>query len=124
MDDYPNGSLNPSIPLLLTLGVAAGSDHGTELDAALKEYGVLVRSEVAPLDTEQALGLLRYIQEHDASRLAKTGPDGTTSTRYRFRVRTAERVRKAVPPSVSPCCLVLIGASLVSAATSPTCAPS
>ncbi|KAK0617102.1 Gryzun, putative trafficking through golgi-domain-containing protein [Immersiella caudata] len=91
MDGYPKGSLDPSIPLLLTLGVAAGSDHGTELDAALKEYGVLIRSEVAPLDTEQALGLLRYIQEHDASRRVKSGPDGTTNPRYRFRVRTAER---------------------------------
>jgi len=94
MDEYPKGSLDSSIPLLLTLGVGAGSDHGTELDATLKEQGVLIRSAVSPLVTEQALGLLRYIQEHDASRLPGTGREAAAGARYRFRVRTAERVRR------------------------------
>ncbi|KAK0641083.1 Gryzun, putative trafficking through golgi-domain-containing protein [Cercophora newfieldiana] len=91
MDEYPKGSLDPSIPLLLTLGVAGGSDHGIELDTALREQGVLIRSEAAPLDSEQALGLLRYIQDHDLSRLPPTSPEPIAALRYRFRVRTAER---------------------------------
>ncbi|KAK3349972.1 Gryzun, putative trafficking through golgi-domain-containing protein [Lasiosphaeria hispida] len=90
MDEYPAGSLDQSIPLLLTLGVSASSaPHGTELSAALKEQAVLIRSDLDPLDTEDALALLRYIQERDASQLPCNGRD--TTRRYRFRVRTAER---------------------------------
>jgi len=111
MDDYPKGSLDPGIPLLLTLGVAAGSGSGAgagsnqshgagldELDASLKEQAVLIRSEIEPLDTEQALALLRYIQEHDAARLPWKGretPAGGGGLRYRFRVNSAERVRRS-----------------------------
>src|SRR4051794_12774397 len=93
MDEYPKGSLDASIPLLLALGVAAAADHGAELGAALKEQAVLIRSEVSPLKSEQARGLLRYIQEHDATRLPGGRRDTATGARYRFRVRTAERVR-------------------------------
>ncbi|KAK0707487.1 Gryzun, putative trafficking through golgi-domain-containing protein [Lasiosphaeris hirsuta] len=90
MDEYPAGSLDQSIPLLLTLGVSASSaPHGTELSAALKEQAVLVRSDLEPLDTEDALALLRYIQKRDASQLPCNGHD--IGRRYRFRVRTAER---------------------------------
>jgi len=108
MDDYPQGSLDPAIPLLLTLGVAAGSgsdqrnqSHGAGLDgldASLKEQAVLIRSGIEPLDTEQALALLRYIQEHDAARLPWKGretPLGGGGLRYRFRVSSAERVRSS-----------------------------
>ncbi|KAK3316352.1 Gryzun, putative trafficking through golgi-domain-containing protein [Apodospora peruviana] len=96
MDEYPAGSLDHSIPFLLTLGVAAGASDasGATYDSALsplllKEQAILIRSEAPALDNDQAHALLRYIQEHDASDLPCNSRE--TSRRYRFRVRTAER---------------------------------
>ena len=97
MDEYPPGSLDPSIPFLLTLGIAGSSDYGAELSPQLKEQGILIRSNLPALKTEQALALLRYIREHDASRLPWNGRDSVKGVRHRFRVRAAERVRSAYP---------------------------
>ncbi|KAK5661982.1 hypothetical protein OQA88_10093 [Cercophora sp. LCS_1] len=101
MDEYPAGSLDPSIPLLLTLGVSGSSGDGSGLSAALKEHGVLIRSEIEPLDSEQALALLSYIQEHDASHLAWNKQESPANTRYRFRVKAAERAL-LLPPRRAP----------------------
>ena len=102
MDEYPAGSLDHSVPFLLTLGVSARTSHGAQLSAALKEQAVLVRSDLAPLDTDQALALLRYIQARDASQLPCSGRE--TARRYRFRVKTAERVRRRELSSVRARC--------------------
>lgn len=97
MDEYPAGSLDPSIPFLLTLGVAGSSDHGAELSPQLKEQAFLLRSSLPPLETERALSLLRYIRAHDASRLPWNGREGVKGVRHRFRIRTAARVRSSSP---------------------------
>ncbi|KAK1759637.1 trafficking protein particle complex subunit 11 [Echria macrotheca] len=108
MDEYPSGSLDPSIPLLVTLGVSGVSTHGKELSAALRDQAVLVRSAAAALDSEQAIGLRRFIQDHDASKLPWTGREPPSGTRYRFRVRSAERLmllpprRATLPDGIDP----------------------
>jgi hypothetical protein len=79
---------------LLTFGVSAGpsSKHAVELKAELKDQAVLIRSDLPTLDSEPALTLLRYIQDRDASQLPCNGRD--MSRRYRFRVKSTERVRR------------------------------
>ena len=94
MDDYPAGSLDHSIPFLLTLGVSNGAFSATydsALSPILKEQAILIRSELPTLDDEQAHALLQYIQDRDASNLPCNAKEA--AKRYRFRVRTAERVR-------------------------------
>lgn len=97
MDEYPAGSLDPSIPFLLTVGVAGPSDHGAELSPQLKEQGFLLRSDLPPLETERALFFLRYLRAHDASRLPWNGRDIVKGVRHRFRIRAAARVRRSSP---------------------------
>jgi len=94
MEAYPVGSLDPSIPLVVALGVSGAMRDGPELfkDAGLKKQGHLIRSDVAPIDSEQAVKLLRYLQEHDASNLSWAAQDPPTGIRYKFCFRTAERV--------------------------------
>ncbi|KAL2133719.1 hypothetical protein VTI74DRAFT_1845 [Chaetomium olivicolor] len=90
MDEYPPGSLDHSVPFLLTLGTRTGTTYDPGLGAALKEQAVLVRSDLPPLDSDQAHALLRYIQDRDASQLPCNGREENTR-KYRFRIRTAER---------------------------------
>ncbi len=114
MDEYPAGSLDHSVPFLLTLGTRAPLADSTDstdsngtswaydagLSAALKDQAVLIRSELPPLESDQALALLRYIQERDASQVPCNSRE-TAARKYRFRTRTAERVR-AHPHASSP----------------------
>ncbi|KAK3381568.1 Gryzun, putative trafficking through golgi-domain-containing protein [Podospora didyma] len=89
MDEYPTGSLDQNIPLLLTLGTSARSTYDPKLSPALKDQAILIRSELPALDTVQAHALLSYVENRDASFLPANGRDG--ARRYRFRVKTAER---------------------------------
>lgn len=91
MDDYPAESMDHSVPFLLTLGTRTGASYDTGLSAALKEHAVLIRSDLPALESDQAQALLRYIQDRDASNLPCNGRD-VAARKYRFRVRTAERV--------------------------------
>jgi hypothetical protein len=91
MDEYPPGSLDHSVPFLLTLGTRTGSPYDPGFSAALKEQAVLIRSDLPPLESDQARALLRYIQERDASQLPCNGRE-MAARKYRFRVKTAERV--------------------------------
>ena len=90
MDDYPAGSLDHSVPFLLALGTSATATYDSGLNATLKEQAILIRSELPPLDTDQAHALLRYIQSRDATNLPCNARDAPT--KHRFRVKTAERV--------------------------------
>ncbi len=92
MDDYPAGSLDHSVPFLLTLGTRTGTAYDSGLGAALKEQAVLIRSDLPALESDQALALLRYIQDSDASELP-CNSRAASARKYRFRVKTAERVR-------------------------------
>lgn len=91
MDEYPAGSLDHSVPFLLTLGTRSETAYESGLSAAFKEQAILIRSELAPLESDQARALLQYIQDRDASRLPCNARDAS-GRKYRFRVKTAERV--------------------------------
>lgn len=91
MDEYPPCSLDHSIPSLVVLGIATPSSE-SRLSAAFKEQATLVRSDLPPVESNQGHALLKFIQHRDASSLPCTGRDVGTK-KYRFRVRTAERVR-------------------------------
>ncbi|KAK4158388.1 trafficking protein particle complex subunit 11 [Chaetomidium leptoderma] len=113
MDEYPAGSLDHSVPFLLTLGTKTGTTYDSGLSAVLKEQGVLIRSDLQPLESDQAHALLRYIQDRDACQLSCNARD-MAARKYRFRIKTAERSlllppRRArlpegieVPPSPQP----------------------
>lgn len=93
MDDYPRGSLDHNIPFLLTLGVSppnSSSAHNPGLGKTLKDQAIEVRSDLPPLDLPPAQALLHYIQERDASTLPCIAYEH--QLRYRFRVKSAERV--------------------------------
>lgn len=92
MDDFPLASLDHSIPLLVTLGIPSNeSPYNTALEPTLKSQAILVRSDEAPLASEQAKALLGYILDRDASDLPWNGLHDALS-KYKFRVRTAGRV--------------------------------
>jgi hypothetical protein len=105
MDDYPAGSLDHSIPFLLTLGTRTATKYDSGLSAAFKEQAVLIRSELAPLESDQAHALLRYIQDRDATQLSCNARD-MAARKYRFRVKTAERVRAQRKTPICDCTLL------------------
>ncbi|KAL2266132.1 hypothetical protein VTJ83DRAFT_5484 [Remersonia thermophila] len=94
MDEYPEGSLDNSIPFLLTFGTRTTTEESDSpaatLSHALKDEAILIRSELEPLDSDQARAVLRYIKDRDASNLPCSARD-SVPRRYRFRVRSAER---------------------------------
>ena len=92
MDEYPPGSLDHNVPLLVVSGLTTAPTKPLVTDPELKEQGILIRSEVSPLDTPEADIILRYIQERDASDLP-WNPRGT-SRKYRFKVKTIGRVSR------------------------------
>jgi hypothetical protein len=92
MDEYPVGSLDHSVPFLVTLGTRTGSPYDSGLGAALKDQAVLIRSDLPALESDQARALLRYIQDSDASQLP-CNSHAASARKYRFRIKTAERVR-------------------------------
>ncbi|KAK4126992.1 hypothetical protein N657DRAFT_611212 [Parathielavia appendiculata] len=100
MNEYPSGSLDHSVPFLLTLGTRTGSAYDFGLSAALKEQAVLIRSDLPPLESDQARALLRYIQDRDASQLPCNARE-MAARKYRFRVKAVER-SLLLPPRHAP----------------------
>lgn len=90
MDDYPPGSLDHNVPLLVISGLATGPTKPLLTNPDLKEQSTLIRSELSPVDNREAKTILRYIQERDASSLP-WNPQGNPK-KYRFRVKTIGRV--------------------------------
>ncbi|KAK4190795.1 Gryzun, putative trafficking through golgi-domain-containing protein [Podospora australis] len=89
MDEYPAGSLDLNVPFLLALGTAGAATYDSGLTGPLKEQASLIRSELPAIDTDQALALLRYLQDRDASKLPCNGR--SAPKKHRFRIKTAER---------------------------------
>jgi hypothetical protein len=90
MDDYPAGSLDHNLPLLVVSGLSTGPTKPLLTDPDLKEQSVLIRSELPPVESREAKAILHYIQEADASDLPWNGQD--TSRKYKFKVKTLGRV--------------------------------
>ncbi|KAJ8123066.1 hypothetical protein ONZ43_g892 [Nemania bipapillata] len=89
MDEYPPGSLDHNVPFLAVSGLGTNPTKPLLTDPELREQGILVRSELPPVDTREARVILRCIQEADAASLPWKSQD--SSKRYRFRIRTIGR---------------------------------
>ncbi|KAI0174181.1 Gryzun, putative trafficking through golgi-domain-containing protein [Pestalotiopsis sp. NC0098] len=89
MDDYPAGSLDHNLPLLVVSGLSTGPTKPLLTDPDLKEQSVLIRSELPPVESREAKAILHHIQEADATDLPWNGQD--TSQKYKFKVKTIGR---------------------------------
>ncbi|KAI0169067.1 Gryzun, putative trafficking through golgi-domain-containing protein [Hypoxylon sp. FL1284] len=89
MDGYPAGSLDHNVPFLAVSGLSTAPTRLLLTDPVLREQGVLVRSEIPPIDTHEARVILRYIQETDATNLPWHSRDN--AKRYKFRIKTIGR---------------------------------
>lgn len=93
MDEFPRSSLDHNIPLLVTLGIPSDkSPYDAALEPTLRDQATLIRSDEAPLQSDQARALLSYILDRDASDLTWNAMQDAVS-KYKFKVRTAARVR-------------------------------
>lgn len=90
MDDYPAGSLDHNAPLLVVSGLGTGATKPLLVDPDLKEHGILIRSELPPIDGREAKAILHYIQEADATNWPWNTSENTK--KYRFKIKTIGRV--------------------------------
>lgn len=85
MDGYAPAYVAHNIPYLVVSGLGV---HAKE--AARKDGGVRISSEIPPLESEDANALLKYFKDSDGTNLAWNGREH--SGRNRFRVKTIGRV--------------------------------
>lgn len=89
MDGYPVGSLGHNVPFL----VAAGLDSTTNelpLDGELKEQGILLRSELPPLEGREVEVLEQHFRDIDRKGNSWKGVE--RGEPYRFRIKSVGRV--------------------------------
>ncbi|KAI0377052.1 Gryzun, putative trafficking through golgi-domain-containing protein [Hypomontagnella monticulosa] len=89
MDGYPAGSLDHNVPFLVVSGLSTAPTKSALTDPGLREQGILVRSELPPIESREAKTILRCIQEKDASDLPWHARD--TSRKYKFKIKTIGR---------------------------------
>lgn len=90
MDDYPAGSLDHNLPLLVVSGLSTGPTKPLLTDPDLREQSILIRSELPPVDSREAKAILHYIQEADATGLPWNAQD--SPAKYKFKVKAIGRV--------------------------------
>lgn len=87
MDGYPAGSLDHNVPLLVASGL---NSKVPELQLESKPKGILLKSELPPLNIKEADMLAQYFEEVDAQ-----GSSWTSVSRdelFRFRIKAVGRV--------------------------------
>ncbi|KAI1827267.1 Gryzun, putative trafficking through golgi-domain-containing protein [Xylaria intraflava] len=89
MDGYPLGSLDHNVPFLAISGLSASPTKPLLADPELRERGVLVRSELPPVDSREARVILRFIQDADSTNLPWHLRDNPK--RYRFKIKVIGR---------------------------------
>lgn len=90
MDEYPSCSLDYCIPLAVIFGLPSKLTQATDLDAEYKEGAILIRSELPPVEEDQATPFLQHLKAADASGLSWNGRD--TGCKHKFRFRTTGSV--------------------------------
>lgn len=86
MDGYAPAFVAHNLPLLVVSGLGPSSREGRTVD------GSKITSEIPPVESEDALALLKHFKEGDASNLAWNAREH--SGRNKFRVKTVGRVAK------------------------------
>lgn len=90
MDGYAPAYIAHNIPLLVVSGL--GTDP-SPTNARLKEGGVIITSDIAPLESEDAQILLKHFKENDAEGLPWNASEH--NEKNKFRVKVIGRVVKA-----------------------------
>jgi len=88
MDGYAPAFVAHNIPYIVVSGLGV---HAKE--AARKDGGVRISSEIPPLESDDALALLKHFKDSDGTSLAWNGREHIG--RNKFRVKTIGRV---LPP--------------------------
>ncbi|KAF5005871.1 hypothetical protein FDECE_7709 [Fusarium decemcellulare] len=105
MDGYPTGSLDHNVPFLVAAGLNSETNE-LPLSAELKDQGILLRSELPPIEGKEAEVLEQYMKDVDAS--AKSWSAFEREEPYRFRIRATGRSfllpprRARLPEGVEP----------------------
>ncbi|PNY23345.1 Uncharacterized protein TCAP_06725 [Tolypocladium capitatum] len=89
MDGYPAGSLDRNVPFLVASGLNSKVPE-LQLQDELKDQGILLKSELPPLESKEAGVLEEYLEEIDAQGVSSTGV--SRDEPYRFRIKTVGRV--------------------------------
>ncbi|KAG5984271.1 hypothetical protein E4U55_005429 [Claviceps digitariae] len=88
MDGYPKDSLDHNVPFLVASGLNDAEPH-LDLEGELSSQGLLVKSDLPPLDTRESQLLEKYFEEIDLR-----GRSWTVVPRdepYRLRIKTVGR---------------------------------
>ncbi|KAH8666677.1 Gryzun, putative trafficking through golgi-domain-containing protein [Xylariales sp. PMI_506] len=99
MDEYPTGSLDHNVPLLVVSGLTNIPPKPLLTDPAFKEESVAIRSELSPVDGREAKAILHHIQASDATDLPWN--TGDAERKHRFKVRAVGR-EFLLPPRRAP----------------------
>jgi hypothetical protein len=89
MDGYAPAYVAHNLPLLIVSGLGADP---SPTNARLKEGGVIITSDIAPLESEDAKALLEHFKDNDAESLPWNGYEH--SEKNKFRVKIIGRVAK------------------------------
>ncbi|KAG6036822.1 hypothetical protein E4U41_005478 [Claviceps citrina] len=88
MDGYPQASLDHNVPFLVASGLNATEPH-LDLEGELGSQGLLVKSDLPPLDTRESQFLEKYFGEIDSRGCSWAVVPRTEP--YRLRIKTVGR---------------------------------
>lgn len=90
MEGYPTGSLDHNVPFLVASGLNVAANE-LPLDAELRDQGILLRSDLPPLETREAGVLEQHFRDIDSHGRSWRGVE--RDELYRFRIKAVGRVR-------------------------------
>ena len=89
MEGYPVGSLEHNVPLLVAAGLNSKTNE-LPLQGELKEQGILLRSELSPLEGKEVDVLEQHFRDIDRKGTSWKGIE--RGEPYRFRIKSVGRV--------------------------------
>ncbi|KAA8566792.1 hypothetical protein EYC84_009892 [Monilinia fructicola] len=99
MDGYATAYVAHNLPLLVVSGLGADP---SSTNARLKEGGVIITSDIAPLESEDAQCILKCFKENDAEKLPWNGYEHGEKKKFKVKVVGRDYLlpsRKAPPPT-------------------------
>lgn len=107
MDGYATAYIAHNLPLLIVSGLGADP---SPTNARLKEGGVIITSDIPPLETEDANFILKHLKKNGAENLPWNGYQH--NEKNRFRVKVIGRVAKEGSPYLKSITEGFIGLSI------------
>ncbi|QSZ30378.1 hypothetical protein DSL72_004901 [Monilinia vaccinii-corymbosi] len=99
MDGYAAAYIAHNLPLLVVSGLGADP---SPTNARLKEGGLIITSDIAPLESEDAKYILKYFKENDAEKLPWNEYEHGEKKKFRVKIVGRDYLlpsRKAPPPT-------------------------